>query len=397
MVTRMHDRSVLVDTAQRLLALHEAGTTTLEPDVYRNPVSVYVDPNRFDRERDVLFRRTPLALALSCELTEPGAYRTLSVVGSPVVVVRGDDGAARAFLNVCRHRGGRVVADRGCSRRLTCDYHNWSYDTAGRLVGVPGAAGFERVDRETAGLVELSTAERHGIIWGQIDPSAPLDLDAHLGPLDAELAELGLEDLTHVGTRDLPADCNWHVAMDTHTESYHFAALHRNSIAPFTMHDLNVVDRFGPHQRLGFGASSLPTLAGIAPDDWDVAAHVQFVYLLFPNCSLLVTGDHVELFQILPGASVATSMTHQSYFNRAPLDSDEVVSMTSFLFDMFHAVVRDEDYPCAEGIQVGLASGANSHLVFGRNEPAFHHLHRSYDDALAHVPAIDDGSDEMPI
>lgn len=379
---RMHDPDVLRDLARRLLDLHQAGTTTLEEEVYENPVSVYLDEDRFAREQDALFRTSPIVAGFSVELAEAGAYKTIDIAGTPVVVVRGEDGEARAFLNVCRHRGATVVEGTGCARRFTCKYHAWTYDSGGALVGLPGAAGFAGMDRDHRGLVALPTAERHGLIWVVATPGGGVDLDAHLGPLDAELAELRLDELTYVGTRELPAACNWHVAMDTHTESYHFASLHKDSIGPFTLSDLNVVERFGSSQRLGFGASSLPTLAEVPEDEWNVVPHVQLVYLLFPNCSLLVTGDHCELFQVLPGPTIDRQVTLQSYYNRVPLDTDEVVAATEFFFEMFHGVVRDEDYPCAEEIQSGLASGANSHLVFGRNEPALHHLHRSYDAAL---------------
>lgn len=380
----MHDPEVLRSTARRLLDLHLAGTTQLADEVYENPMSVYMDEDRFRREVDVFFRANPVILGLSCELTEPGAFKTLDVGGTPVLVVRSDDGSMGAYLNVCRHRGAEVATGSGCARRFTCKYHAWVYDTRGALVGLPGAAGFEGMDRSTRGLVALPVEERHGFIFGLVDPEGTLDLDAHLGPLDAELPELRVDELTHVGTRELPAACGWHVAMDTHTESYHFTSLHANSIAPFTSGNLNVVDTFGTSQRLGFGASSLPTLADVSEEEWDPTPHVQFVYLLFPNNSFLVTNDHCELFQIFPGpGGIGTSITYQSYFNRVPLDSDAVRGTTEFMFDMFHAVVRDEDYPCAEEIQAGLASGANTHLVFGRNEPALHHLHRSYDEVLS--------------
>ena len=372
----MHDHDVLVTQARRMLAHHFAGSTDMAEREYLAPVATFTDPDRFARELDVVFHRSPVVAGLSCELAGPGAFKALDVAGTPVVVVRGDDGAVRALLNVCRHRGAAVVQGPGCSRRLSCPYHAWTYDTTGALVGVPGAEGFTGVDRAAHGLAELPCEERHGIIWLVADPDGALVLDEWLGPLDTELAHLRLAELHHVGTKALPARANWHVAMDTHTESYHFAHLHAASIGPFTMPNLNVVDTFGRSQRLTFAACTLPDLAGQDERDWQPEQHLQFVYLLFPNNSLLVTGDHVELFRILPGEHVDEQVTHQSYFARLPVDTPEAQLMAEAQFEMFHSVVRDEDYPCAETIQRGMASGANTVLTFGRNEPALHHLHR---------------------
>ena len=128
----MLDHETGVGLAKRLLALHESGTTDQAPSTYRMPTSRYVDPDRFALEMERIFRRVPLPLALSCELREPGAYKALDAAGVPVLIVRGDDGALRAFVNSCRHRGSPVVGD-GCgeTRRFTCPYHAWSYDRSG--------------------------------------------------------------------------------------------------------------------------------------------------------------------------------------------------------------------------------------------------------------------------
>ena len=94
------------------------------------------------------------------------------------------------------------------------------------------------------------------------------------------------------------------------------------------------------------------------------------------------TEDHCQLFQITPGAAVDRTVTRQSYYSRGPLDDDERRFLASAQFDLFHGVVRDEDFPCTEEMQAALRSGANTHYTFGRNEPALQHLHRAYEEAL---------------
>jgi hypothetical protein len=170
--------------------------------------------------------------------------------------------------------------------------------------------------------------------------------------------------------------------MDTNTESYHFPVLHKDTIGPFTMGNLNVFVPFGRSLRLTFAAVTLPMLAEQPEDEWRPQDHLQFVYLIFPNISLLVTGDHAQLFRMSPDGGVDRCLTAQGFFSRAPLDGGDADLMAAGQFDLFHGVVKQEDMPCAETVQTTLESGANSHLTFGMNEPALHHLHRGYDEAL---------------
>lgn len=388
----MHRREVLADVAARMLAHHTAGTTDHAAAVMERPVSAYVDPGRWERERVALFGRAPLVAALSPQLPSAGSQLPLDIAGVPLVLVRDEAGVARAYLNVCRHRGAPVVEQPDCGRRMSCRYHGWTYDLEGSLVGLPGG-GCDGLDRSAHGLVAVPCEERAGVVWVIPSPdahggSAGSFDDSAMAELHGELAHLGLGDLQHVETRELPAACNWHLAMDTNCESYHFAYLHRNSFSPFVMGNLNVVDHFGPAQRLGFAAATLPSLSGTEPAAWDLPmleGLIQFVYLVFPNVSLLVLSDHVELFQIFPGDTVETSVLLHSYFVRSSVTTDEQRRIASSAFDMFHDVVRLEDLPIAEAIQRGFAAGAQDHLTFARNEPALQHLHRHYDEVLGPV------------
>jgi nitrite reductase/ring-hydroxylating ferredoxin subunit len=159
----MHDHDVLMDQAREMLALHQEGTTFLVDDVYEEPVSVYLDEGRAEAERESLFLRTPQVVCLSNQLVEAGSQVAVTVADLPVIVVRGDDGSIRGFVNACRHRGSTVVTEDTCSRRMTCPYHGWSYDLEGSLVGVPGSAGFHGMDRDAHALASLRVEERHGI------------------------------------------------------------------------------------------------------------------------------------------------------------------------------------------------------------------------------------------
>ncbi|MGI9579333.1 MAG: aromatic ring-hydroxylating oxygenase subunit alpha [Microthrixaceae bacterium] len=378
----MHDPEVLLEQARKMLELHQAGTTTLAEEVYRQPVSTYLDDARAVAERRELFMRTPQVACMSCELPEVGSQVALRVADVPVLVVRDESGDVQGFLNSCRHRASTVLEGRDCGRRMVCPYHGWTYDLGGTLVGLPGAEGFEGLDREQHGLVPVEVEERHGLVWVTLESGGP-SLDEHLGPLGEELDRLNLGELHHHETREIRSNCNWKLAMDTNTESYHFPALHKDSIGPFTMGNLNVFEPLGRSLRLTFSAVTLPMLADQSEEQWRPQDHLQFVYLIHPNVSLLVTGDHAQLFRIHPDGAPDRAATWHGMYSRVPLDNADAELTAAGQFELFHGVVRDEDMPCAETIQTTLASGANTHLSFGRNEPALHHLHRGYDDALA--------------
>src|SRR5262245_60314823 len=102
---------------EQMLSLLAANTTHMADREYVQPVADYIDPVHARRERDLLFRRTPLIVAAADELARPGAFRTVDIDGVSALIVRQDDGSLKAFHNVCRHRGCRVVdAECGTTR-----------------------------------------------------------------------------------------------------------------------------------------------------------------------------------------------------------------------------------------------------------------------------------------
>src|SRR4029077_6445987 len=104
----MDNKQVARSLVRRALERHVARSTDQADSPMMLPVSAYIDPYRYRHEVDRIFRRLPLALALSIELKEPGSFRTMQVIEVPVLITRGEDGVARAFINACRHRGAPV-------------------------------------------------------------------------------------------------------------------------------------------------------------------------------------------------------------------------------------------------------------------------------------------------
>src|SRR6185436_1833980 len=158
---------------------------------------------------------------------EPHDFFTCELAGVPVIIARQPDRSLRAFLNVCRHRGCRVTFEEGGHRRsFTCPYHAWGYRADGTLATIPYEDGFAGLDRSAMGLVALPVQERHGLVWVVLTPGATIDVAAHLGELDEELASYGLEGYVVERSTLLPAPFNWKLVVDGFLEVYHLRFLH---------------------------------------------------------------------------------------------------------------------------------------------------------------------------
>jgi phenylpropionate dioxygenase-like ring-hydroxylating dioxygenase large terminal subunit len=372
----MLDRDVTMALAKRMLAFHEAGTTEQAAGTYRVPVDRYRDPARFQLELDRIFRRVPLPLALSCELRGANAYKAMEAAGIPVLITRGADGMARAFLNSCRHRGA-IVAAAGCgsARRFTCPYHGWVYDQQGCLAGLYGEESFGPIDKDQLGLTQLACEERAGIVFVTLTPGPGMDIDEWLGDYAAELATIELDTWYVYDRRELDSPA-WKVAFDGYLEGYHFSTLHKNTIFKDNMSNLMAVDAYGPHQRVMFAKHTLPTLRDTPEDDWVPTDHIGPVHTIFPCLSLAGAWRGPALIsQLFPGPTWDRSRTLQTFITREAVETDEQRERTEQAIDFLFTVVRDEDYATGFAITRALTSDANTHFTFGRNEPTLHHFH----------------------
>ncbi len=372
-----NDAERMMDLARRALAHYQAKTTDQADEIMAQPVAAYSDPERYARETERIFKRLPLALALSLELPEPGSCLALEMLGIPVVMIRGTDGRARAFLNACRHRGAPVCPPgRGQGKSFTCPYHAWSYDTRGRLIAVYGEETFGEIDRDSHSLLELPCAERVGLVWVALEGDATFDIDDWLGDFAEELGHLALDKWHLYEQRDLDGP-GWKVTWDGYLEAYHHNSLHGRTVGKYTVGNLLLHDVWGPHQRITFGRRSLSELAGQPEAAWQPEKHVRLIHSVFPNLSFSgVVGDHCLVSLLFPGPTPETTVTRQTILAANPPDTEEAEAASRLFSDLVLQAVRDEDYDMGFKIQAGLRAGGNRDFLYGRNEPAVQHYHR---------------------
>jgi phenylpropionate dioxygenase-like ring-hydroxylating dioxygenase large terminal subunit len=369
----------LTDLAARLLANVDANRGDLAASMMHIPAEEYRDSARFAREVEAVYRRSPLLVALSVDIPDAGDFTTMEIVDRPIVVMRGDDGVARTFLNVCRHRGRSVA--QGCfghGRRLTCPYHSWVYDTTGQLVGVPGREAFDGLDVD--GLVEYPTAERAGAVFAVLTVGADFDVDEWLGDMQQALAMLQLDKLHRYDVETKLPSGNWKATADGYLDGYHLGYLHRNSIGAKSITNRNTYDLYGPHVRIGFANKPIVEYRDVPPEEWpDNYACFSLVHYVFPNISISGHPDRsLMISRIFPGPDVHESTVIQYQYFREQLVDDVAIADAEAKRKLYADVTYDEDFVTVMDItrRVDVLAEAGDVFRFGRNEVGNQNLHR---------------------
>ena len=368
-------RTQLIEMARHSLAHAQAGTIDQTEAIHREPAHHYFDQERWRQEMDRVFKRVPLMLAMTAELPNPGDYKAMDAVDTPVLITRGQDGKVRAFVNMCRHRGSQIMrAGTGNAKRFTCPYHAWTYDQTGALTAVFSEQDFGEVDRSCHNLVALPAAERAGLIWVHLNPNASLDIDDFLSGYDEMLGHFNFNDWHFFESRVLKGP-NWKIAYDGYLDLYHLPILHRETFGA-DMYNQALYQAWGPHQRV---YSPDPSLAEYDELENIGDAHLMAgVWTIFPHVSIAGFGGGgrgVMISQLFPGATPQESHTVQNYLmENAPAD-EKTRKEARDQFKFLEYVVREEDYATGLRQQKALLTGTMPHVMFGRNEGGGQRFH----------------------
>lgn len=353
-------------------------TFELVDEVLKVPAKNYTDDERFKLEVDQIFKRLPLMLAPSCEIPNPGDFKTMEVAGIPVLLTRGSDGVIRSFINSCSHRGTNVATEpTGNAKRFVCPYHGWSFGQKGELLAVAASGDFGHIDKSCYGLTPLPVAERAGLIFGSVDPKLKLDIDDFLSGYDKLLEAFNFKDWYFFSSRVLRGP-NWKIAYDGYLDFYHLPVLHKDTLnATGLLGNRAHYHAWGPHQRLVAPDRAARELGEMPESEWPDDLVLNGVWTIFPSISIASFnggGRGVMISQLLPGDVVGESWTRQMYLmEKKPSEEQEAAAHDQFAF--LEVVVRDEDYATGLRQQRALDHGTLDHVLFGRNEggaQAFH-------------------------
>lgn len=376
------DRTTEIALLEELQGLKDQKLFFLDDDVVASPVDRYADADRFAREMKAVFRGLPVIAAHASELPDPGSYLTRDLFGLPLLLTRDRDGTAHAFLNVCRHRGARLVLEEsGCKNAFSCPYHAWTWSNAGELRGVPHEKpGFPGLDKAAHGLKRLPVDERHGLIWVVADPAADPDFDSYLSPLARDLEWFDMENMGIACSDIIEKNANWKLLVEGGIEAYHFKVAHRDTIGPHFLDNLSSYAMLGSHMRSVLPRSSLPELAGAPKEDWSIRNEANVLYTVFPTSQFLLMQDHVAWIEEIPLAHDRTRLRLSTLAPKSEITPENAEHWARN--HQITMVTLAEDFDINEAVQAGLDSGANDALTFGRYEGALNAFNREVERHL---------------
>jgi nitrite reductase/ring-hydroxylating ferredoxin subunit len=279
--------------------------------------SAYTSQLVFDLEMDRIFKKTWIYVCHESEIAEPGDFTTMTLGREPVIVVRDESGITRVLVNRCRHRAATVCQLRtGNASSFRCQYHGWTYQNDGTLVGVPKADRYDTDVREDLGLIALPKVDSYrGLVFASFDAGVP-PLIEHLGETTIEYVDRWLD---HCGGRPLVATTddhqlrvasNWKLQVENGLDGYHAAFTHR-SFFDLMRH------RTGANVQFASGLSTAETKAfgnghsAVDPQATSRQPLIERINVL-PNAPELLSAlrtevgesEYEELLDGLPGAGV---------------------------------------------------------------------------------------------
>lgn len=350
------------------------------PETHVVSGAVYTDPTIFADEKKRVFERCWHLACHESELANPFDFRTFDYVGTPLIAIRGRDGVIRTFMNVCSHRGAKIIHEpAGNAERLTCFYHLWSYDDRGACVDIPRPEAYQSagLTKDDCGLFEIRTETNLGLVFINLDDQAPAVTEyigEALAPFEASLGSGELE-VFHYNRSVLHA--NWKAWQETNLDLYHewmHVLLRRTQMTAASM-DSRVVKAFKNGHTMGGGLKAAydkykgmasrdsdMALPGLTPDDF-------FFVDLWPNAALLARGTAIRIDVVTP-IDEKTMLVEWRGLGRKG-DSPEVRRTRMKHHNQYWGPLGrnvPEDAFAAEACEAGFRNGAAVYQVLAREE-----------------------------
>ncbi|MEL7451427.1 MAG: aromatic ring-hydroxylating dioxygenase subunit alpha [Pseudomonadota bacterium] len=350
------------------------------------PAAFYTSPAVLQIEQKALFPAMWLCIGREEDAANPGDFFTVDIGDERILVVRGKDAVVRAFFNVCRHRGARLV-DEPCGQgrtRLSCPYHAWTYGLDGKLVAAPFMEGQIALDEFPLLDVRLDTWG--GFLFVNLDGAAPA-LDEYLADLP-DIARYKLNTLRRGHRIRYQLNANWKIVCENYSECYHCALVHPqlNRLSPFVNEGgLLKGNCFngGPMElREGVGTLSTtgeprhPPIAGLTEEDHRLVHY----FVIYPNLLLGLHPDYVLVHTAMPQSAGRTRVVCDWLFTEEALaepdfDPSEAVD--------FWDVTNRQDWGLCERVQRGAGSRAYRPGPYQQTEACVHEFDRWYAEAMS--------------
>ena len=357
-----------------------AGFTRMPPI----PAGRYIDPAFFQLEMKVLKKSWLYGLHDS-ELPEPGSWRLLERLGTPLLFVKQKDGSVKCFLNVCRHRGNPLVMEKcGKARGFICGAHGWTYHGDGRLAGVRDRKHFHEDDLRGRNLKEVRCETLGKLIFFNLDPDTPQSLMDHLGAIGDIWKLYHIDDTRFVRRDERVIKANYKVVQEANMEQYHIPNTHPDVLDHYADYKATATHLFkGGHseqitrvKQQGWDDSraSIP----VWPDVEAYSSQLARSFRVFPNMVPIVDAWGYAISTYWP-IDLNTTLFEMVWIGvDAGAASPELESEWNKMLDSF-AYIVDQDFQYSERIQQGLESGACEELLMGYQEQCIYQAHLELD------------------
>ncbi len=326
------------------------------------PGWVYHDPDFFRIEMDRVIRPSWQIVCHASDIPNVGDWHSLELLGENVIVIRGDDGALRAFNNVCRHRASRLVdGSSGCAKKLVCPYHGWTYETDGRLSGVPNRGDYPALDMTQLGLKPVELEVWRGFIFIRLESGGPSVAEI-MAPYDAMVAPYRFEELRAFGRVTLrPRTVNWKNVADNYSDGLHIPVAHPGlsrlfgrgyGIEAHAHVDRmwgDLVDRPSANPSERAYQQFLPRVDHLPEEQ---QRHWLY-FKLWPNVAFDIYPDQVDFMQFIPVSPTQTLIREIAY---ALPDSRREMKAARYLNWRINRQVNAEDTVLIERVQAGMGS-----------------------------------------
>ena len=382
----MNNPPIYKELLQKLVRVYE-GTLNPALGVFEIPTTTYTDEARLEAERALLCT-IPMPVAHVSQLQSVGSCLVHDALGVPIVITRNRESELHAMLNVCRHRGTRLLEDSGfCKARkgFHCRYHGWGYDLDGNLTRVPREELFPGLDKSALNLRSLPVTERFGFVWVVATPATDYDFGTFLDPLESDLGPLNLGSHLVFRRATTTARTNWKIVMEAFLDGYHVRHLHKKTVGPYFKDHRSYSELTGPHVRaiVGRGGFHEAVAAEEIEDIRDIATPT---YVIFPNTVFVVQPDFVSRATVYPTGLGEIYWEHDLIIPEEP-KTEKARAHWELNYELIqNGVFKGEDLWVCEQIQQGLSSGANEFLTYGIEEAPIQWWHDELDRHIEGLP-----------
>jgi carnitine monooxygenase subunit len=348
---------------------------TVDPDDgWSLPAWTYRDPQFFDVEMARVMRPSWQVVCHTSDVANRGDWQALEFLNESLVVIRGDDMRLRAFTNVCRHRGSRLLSEAsGCAKRITCPYHGWTYGLDGRLIGVPGKSDYPALDVEAHSLASVEIEIWRGFIFVRLAAGGS-SVAAMMAPYEPLIDPYRFEELRALGRVTLrPRDVNWKNIADNYSDGLHIAVAHPGLTRLFGrsygVEAREYVDRmWGLIAEQPSSKLSERLYQRILPrvDYLPEQSQRQWLYFkLWPNVAFDIYPDQIDFMQFLPISPTRTLIREINY---AIPDERREMKAARYLNWRINRQVNVEDTALITRMQQGMMSSSFEQGPLGESE-----------------------------